>query len=391
MRRQRKTIKNAKSPPEIYKDQFTDEEFQTAKNYALDKINFSILMDVVDTIESIIEVFILSKLWKLTAIFESEIIHSLIFLALSSVLSTILSIPSSYYSNFVIEQKYGFNNLTIKLWLTDKVKSLIINLIISSILIPIIIFIYNKAGAKFVLVAQIIIVILSLVLNVIAPILIIPLFTVLTPIVEGPIYDSISKLCQESEFNIGKIYEADDSKRSSHTNAMVFGLFTKKIALADTLVKNSTPEKIAAVVGHEIGHSKHHHILKQFLISQVSTSLMLTTLYFVMSLDKPFVEFGFSDKPLIAGIIITTLIATPFSDLLDLPLNMLSRYMERQADEFAALKGLPLDEALIDLVKDNKSPIEPDPLYAAFVSSHPTTVERVKFVREIQKKLKKKD
>ena len=389
--RQRKTIKNATKPPEIFKDQFTDEEFQKAKNYSLDKMNFGLVMDVIELAVSIIEIFIMSAFWKLTAISENEIIHSLVFLLAAALISTILDLPGSYYSQFVIEEKYGFNNSTVKLWITDTIKDFIISSIIMSIVVPIFIFIFNKSGPRFVIYTQIFMIIFVLILNVLAPILIIPLFNKLTPITEGPIYEAIISLCQKTKFNGKQVFEIDSSKRSSHTNAMVFGLFTKKIAIADTMLQSSTPEKISAVIAHEVGHSKHHHIWKEFAISQVKTSILLSSVYLIMTHDAPFIDFGFDDKPLIIGLVITGLVAVPFATIIQLPMNMLSRWFERQADTYAAKLNLPLDEALIDLAKDNKVAIEPDPLYSAFSHSHPTIVERVTYVREILQSKAKKD
>jgi STE24 endopeptidase len=370
---------------------FTDEEFETSKNMGIDYKRFGFVIGVYNLAQGICEILFISKLWKLTAVFESEIMHSIAFSAATIILDAILDAPVSYYSNFVIEEKYGFNKLTVKLWITDTLKSMLIEGVVTSILIPVLIFIYNKSGPKFVIVAMIFTISFSLILNVIAPIVIIPLFTKLTPITEGPIADAIHDLCKKTNFNVKEVYEADDSKRSSHTNAMVFGLFPKKISIADTMVKQSTPEKIAAVIGHEIGHSKHHHIVLQFLISLPSSIILFSALYYIMNFDEPFRDLGFDDKPLWVGIFIVSILMKPFSTLISLPLNLLSRRMERQADEFSASLGLPLDEALMDLAKDNKIAIEPEPLVSAFESSHPSISERIKDIRIVKQKLTKKE
>ena len=389
--RQRKTILKAQGPPEIYKSQFTDESFQKAKQYSIDKINFGIFSQIFEFITSIAQLFLLAPIWNFTAFFENEMIHSFIFMVFTDILSTIISLPLDYYADFVIEEKHGFNNSTIKLWVTDKIKSFLISTVLSAILIPILILIFNKSGPRFVIYAQICVVLLSLILNVIAPIFIIPLFTKLTPITEGPIFEALTSLCQKTNFNAKLIYEADDSKRSNHTNAMVFGICPKKIAVADTMITSSTPEKIAAVIAHEIGHDKGHHIWKQFLIGQFQLPPVLSLLYFIMTHDKPFIDFGFNDRPLIIGALLTQLIMLPVETLLQLPLNMLSRKMEREADKFSAEQGLPIGEALSDLARDNKIAIEPDELYSAFNNSHPTLSERIKFVNSIQQKYEKKN
>jgi STE24 endopeptidase len=389
--RQLRTVKKATAPPEIYKEMFTEEEFQVAKNKDLDSLHFGFIVGVYGLAQSICEVIFIAKLWEITAFYQNETIHSIIFMIVSAIIDMILDIPVSYYSNFVIEEKYGFNRLTIKLWITDMLKALFIEIVLVSILIPLLIFIYNKSGPKFVFIAMIFIVSFSLILNIIAPILIIPLFTKLTPITEGPVADAVRDLCEKSNYNVKEIYEADDSKRSSHTNAQVFGLCPKKISIADTMIKQSTPEKIAAVIGHEIGHSKHHHIILQFLLGLPSSIVMLIAIYYIMSYDEVFKDLGFTDKPFFIGVFIVSILLNPFNTIISLPLNLLSRRMERQADEFSANLGLPLDEALMDLAKDNKVAIEPEPLFAAFSSSHPSISERIKYIRTVLQKHAKKE
>ena len=389
--RQLKTIKKATAPPDLYKEMFTEEEFQISKNKDLDYMNFGFITGVISLVQGIIEILFIAKFWKITAFFEGEILHSIAFMVISMIIDTILSAPISYYKNFVIEEKYGFNKLTIKLWISDMLKSLLIEAVISMILVPVLIFIYEKSGPKFVLVALVFVISFSLILNVIAPIVIIPLFTKLTPITEGPIADAIHDLCEKTNFNVKEVYEADDSKRSSHTNAQVFGICPKKISIADTMVKQSTPQKIAAVIGHEIGHSKHHHIFFQFLINIPQTVSVFAALYYIMMYDEPFKDLGFDDKPLFAGIFLISILMNPFNTIISLPLNLLSRRMERQADEYSASLGLPLDEALMDLAKDNKIAIEPEPLYSAFESSHPLISERIRDIRAVLQKQAKKE
>lgn len=167
---------------------------------------------------------------------------------------------------------------------------------------------------------------------------------------------------------------------------MMFGVFKKRVAISDTLLNQASPDEISAVLAHEIGHSKHWDILKMFAIGQISFTLLLMSFKRVMNSDGTFIAFGFSDKPVLIGLLITTLLITPFTKILSLPENLYSRHMENEADAFAAKLGYPLDQALIKLSKENKSAVEPDWLYIAFNDDHPSTVERVNSIRELVKK-----
>lgn len=383
--RQRRAVLKATAPPKIFQDKITDEKFQQEKSYQLDKINFGIICSIIDIITTLPQIIYLGKCWDFCQ-YGGEITQSLIFMIVSSILGLFVSVPISYYSTFVIEEKYGFNKSTLKLWITDQIKSFAIGMVLQSILLSIIIFIYRKTGPKSVIIIQIFLVIFQLVMQVIYPIFILPLFTKLTPITEGPVFEGISKLCTETKFNAKQVYSADDSKRTNHTNAMVFGLFTKKIAFADKFLEDPKVDELVAIIAHEIGHSKHWHLFKQFIISQVSLLVALNALYLFMKSDSIFNEFGIQSKPLVVGLILLSTLQSPISILLALPLNMLSRHMEFQADAFAASQGLPIDSALINLATDNMDTIDDDPLYSAFTASHPTIPQRVEAARKILKK-----
>jgi len=385
--RQKRQIESAEHPPEVFKDEYTNEEFLSAKSYEHDRIKFRIVCNLIDTVESLISLFVFAKLWNFTR-YGSETVHSILFTLLASFLMFLLGIPISYFSKFVIEEKHGFNKSTIKLFLTDLIKSLGLQIVLIIILIPILLFIYRKSGTRFVLYGAIFFLVFSILLQLIFPVFILPLFTKLTPLEDGEVKDSVNKLAREYGFPVSELYVSDDSKRSSKQNAMVFGLFKKKIAFADTLLGKCNAEEITAIVGHEIGHSKHKHIVKMMVLSQLSIILTLSLLYYIMKTPSVFIDFGFeSEQPFLIGMVICGFLSMPIDTLLSLPINMLMRYFEFQADTFASSKGLRIDNALIKIGKENKVAIDPDPLYSAFENSHPTLQQRVTKAREILKKL----
>lgn len=382
--RQLRHLQKQKKPVDIFQDSIKEDDFQKSVAYQVELTKFSIFTTLASF--SLLSLFLFKFLWTLTQ-YGNEIIHSCIFMVFNAFLSTILSIPFSYYRKFVIDEKYGFNNSTIKLFVSDIVKGFLVENILESILYSVLIFLYRWAGNKFIYLALLFIFGFIVLLQVLYPIFIMPLFTKLTPLPDGEVKTAIEGLAKETNFNIKEIYQTDDSKRSSKQNAFMMGLFTHKVGLADTLLEKCTPEEIKAVVGHEIGHSKHLHIWKMIFIAIANFALTCVILDYTLKSDKPFIDFGFTDeKPFIIGMVISMFMSTPLNHLLTLPLNMLSRHFEYQADAYAATRGLKIEEALLKISTENKSEVEPEPLYSAFCDSHPTLYQRVVAIRAIQKK-----
>ena len=234
--RQRNAILLSQSPPEIFKDSFTDEEFFSARSYELDKINFAIILTLISGLKMLLLIRLIKYFWRFTRV-NNIYVHSILFSLLLGFLYVVTGTPTKYYSNFVIEENHGFNNLTLQLFISDQLKVLLIISVAVVILVPLFVLIYNKAGSKFIIFATSFYLVVVIAVQLLFPIVIYPLFTKLTPIKEGEIFNDVMNLANKTSFPVAEIYVADDSKRSSHKNAMVFGLFTKKIAIADTLME----------------------------------------------------------------------------------------------------------------------------------------------------------
>jgi STE24 endopeptidase len=387
--RQREAIIKAQAPPEIFADHYTGDEFAAARTYEFDKINFGIICTLINGLKMIVFSLIIGFLWKHTGRKMNKYIHSIIFTIVVVILYIGSNVPTDYYSTFVIEEKHGFNKTTLELFITDRIKKLIIGIIACFIIVPVLVLINDKAGSKFIIYTVSAYFIFVIALQLLFPVVIYPLFTKLTPLTEGPVFDSVMKLSNKTGFPLKEIYIADDSKRSSHQNAMVFGLFTKKIAVADTLLNKTTPEDITAIVGHEIGHSRHHHIPKMLVLDLITSVFTFSMLFFILKSENIFKDFGIVDEKgkteinIIVGFIILSLITSPIDEMLQLPINMCMRHFEYQADAFSASLKLPIDISLIKLAHDNFMAVEPDSLYSAFTHTHPTIPQRVKAIREI--------
>ena len=177
--RQLNHLKKTTKPVDIFQNSIKEEDFKKSIAYQIDVTKFSIFKKIFAT--SLLTPFIIKFLWNITN-YGNEIIHSCLFTIFSSLIDVVLGIPFSYYRKFVIEEKYGFNNSTIKLWITDTIKSFLVEVIMSSILYSILIFLYNWAGPKFIPIAFVFFFIFVVILQVLYPIIIMPLFTKLSPL-----------------------------------------------------------------------------------------------------------------------------------------------------------------------------------------------------------------
>lgn len=293
----------------------------------------------------------------------------------------LLDLPFSWYRNFRIEARYGFNTMSLRLWLLDTVKGTTIALILYGLLIVGALSLVWVSPQLWWLWVWGFTTLFSLLVMVIAPYLIEPLFFKFSPIEKPGLEDRIRLLAEKAGLHAGRIFQVDASRRSRHGNAYFTGLGRqKRIVLFDTLLAQMNDHQTLAVLAHEIGHWKHRHITRRL----ISTSLLaLGGLYLAAYLVRggglpallqlPSASFA-------AQVTILTLLATLVSFPLTPLGNILSRRHERQADRFAcALTGRPADlaEALIKLAHDNLAALHPHPLYAWVHFSHPPIVGRV--------------
>jgi STE24 endopeptidase len=224
---------------------------------------------------------LLPKLWASTGIllvkyfparFSGEITHTLVFLFAFNLISTLLDLPVSYYQNFVLEEKFGFNKSTVKLWVQDKIKGQALGIVFGIPLISAFLKIVQKTGNWFFFYLWLFGIGVQVFAITIYPIVILPLFNKLTPLEEGDLKTGVEKLATRLNFPLHELHVIDGSKRSAHSNAYFYGLPWKKhIVIYDTLIEKSENEanEVVAVLGHELGHWKLNHTGKLFMIGQV--------------------------------------------------------------------------------------------------------------------------
>jgi STE24 endopeptidase len=316
---------------------------------------------------------------------QHEVWWSVIFFGILMLGSGILNFPFSLYHTFVIEEKFGFNKTTIKTFLLDRVKGILLGVILGGGLLALITWIYLLTGTWFWLYALGVITLFSLFMNFFYSTLIVPLFNKQTPLEDGELKDKIGEVSSNTGFKLDKVFVIDGSKRSSKANAYFSGLGAKKrIVLFDTLLNDLSVDEIVAVLTHEIGHYRKKHIYKGMIISLFTTAFTLWLFSQFAGSYELSAALGVSEPEFHIALVGFGILYSPISTLLGLAGNYLSRKHEFQADAFAAnhFGASHLAGALKKLSVKNLSNLQPHPLYVFFNYSHPPLLERLRALKQ---------
>jgi len=302
------------------------------------------------------------------------------FLFVVGVVLTLPGLPFDWYSQFRLEERFGFNTSTQRLWWADRAKGLLLVLALGYPLLVMILKLVDWTGTWWWLWAWASLLAFQLLMAVVAPVLLLPLFNKFAPLPEGSLRDRLLKLAERTSFRARSIQIMDGSKRSRHSNAFFigFGAF-RKIVLFDTLVQQLAEPELEAVLAHEIGHYKKHHIPKMLLASAFGSLGGFYVLSWLVKQDWFYRSFGFQPDNIASAILLFGLVSGVVTFWLSPFLNTWSRRHEYQADAFAAKvmnEPTPLVRALRKLNEKNLSNLTPDPLYCCFYYSHPTLLER---------------
>jgi len=305
---------------------------------------------------------------------------SLLFFGIIGFASDLINIPFSFYDNFVIEKKYGFNTMTVSTFITDHFKSWFIALIIGAPVLGLITWFYYKTGRNFWLYAWGLITVFSIFINLFYSELIVPLFNKQVPLRDGQLRDMIETFAKKTGFRLKNIYVIDGSKRSTKANAYFSGFGPKKrIVLFDTLSKELSDEEIVAVLAHEIGHYRKKHVLQSVALSVVITGLMLFLFSLVVNSPMLSMALGSEFQSFHLGLIVFGILYSPLSLLIGIGANYYSRRNEFEADRFVKEHHDPkiLASALKKLSVKNLSNMLPHPAYVFFHYSHPPLLKRL--------------
>ena len=302
------------------------------------------------------------------------------FLFVTAVVLSLPGLPLDWYDQFHLEERFGFNTTTQKLWWLDRLKGLLLATVLGYPLLVLVLKLVEWTGACWWLWAWGALLGFQLLMLVLAPVLILPLFNKFTPLPEGSLRERLLKLADQTRFRARSIQVMDGSKRSRHSNAFFtgFGSF-RKIVLFDTLIQQLAEPELAAVLAHEIGHFKKKHIPKTLAVSALGS---LAGLYLVSLLaNQPWFyrSFGFAPGSIVPALLLFGLLSGVVTFWFSPLAHWWSRRYEYQADAFAAevMAELgPLIGALRKLNEKNLSNLTPHPLYSGFYYSHPTLLER---------------
>lgn len=378
--------KHAADLPESVKGIMDEATFAKSVDYTQAKTRFSSINTLYDT--AILAIILLCGFLPfiyegLSAFLGYGLFSQALVFILSMFLIGLPSLPFSWWSTFKLEEKFGFNKSTLSLWISDQVKGFALSIIIGVPLIAALIWIVNQMGDFWWVWAFVFFWLFQVVMLVLYPMFILPLFNKLEPLEAGELKDRLLALGDRCGFKSKTIYVMDGSKRSGHSNAFFtgFGDF-RRIVLYDTLIEQMEIEELEAVLAHEIGHYKCGHIPKRLCFSAFSTFLLFAILGWLMQATWIFEALLFPSEmanTFIPAFLIISLFGGLFTFWFS-PLDSLwSRKHEYEADAFASeAMGGPnsLKRALRKLYKENLSNLIPHPIYSSFYYSHPTLVER---------------
>ena len=374
--------------PKEIEDVYDENEYKKSQNYKASKYKFGLISSSFSFVLTLGFLFFdgfefvdnLARNYS-----NNPIIVALVFFGIIMIGSDVLTTPFSYYSTFVIEEKFGFNKTTLKTFILDKIKGWFMMAILGGGILSLIVWFYQTVGSNFWLYAWGLITIFSVFINMFYSKFIVPLFNKQTPLEAGTLRNKISAYAKTVGFKLDKIFVIDGSKRSTKANAYFSGFGNeKRITLYDTLINDLEEEEIVAVLAHEVGHYKKKHIIFNLITSVLLTGLTLYILSLLISNPLLSSALGVETPSFHIGLIAFGLLYSPISEVTGLIMNMFSRKFEYQADDYAktTYKAEPLISSLKKLSKNSLSNLTPHPAYVSMHYSHPTLLQRIKHLRQ---------
>lgn len=381
--------KNRLQPvPENVSDIYAEEDYKKWLSYNMENFRLGLISSSVDLV--ILLIFLFSGLFLVFndiafQVTENIYLQTIVFLGIYTLIGFVIDAGFSYYAQFSIESRYGFNKSSKKTFFFDKLKGILLTAIFGGGLVMLLQQLFVKFDSMFYIYAWISMIVILLFTNILYVKLIVPLFNKLTPLEDGELKDKIYAFALRVGYEVNKISVIDASKRSTKLNAYFSGLGKmKQVVLYDTLLDKLTPDEIVAVLAHEIGHNKHKHLVSGMLQSIIVLSIYLGALLFTLTSPVLSTAFGFDGVHFGFGIIIFSVLLSPISIIIGLISSGISRKHEYQADKYASDHGYgdAMVRALKVLAKENFSNLTPHPLYVKLSYSHPPVSSRIAAIQE---------
>ena len=377
--------KHGNTVPATFQGVIYEEELIEIIRYTSDNVRFKLVQTLV--IKSLFLFIIISGIlpWLADNLADTNfLLAGLVFFAVIGLIEMLADIPFDYYHSFVIEDRYGFNTKTLKIWISDLIKSLLLIIVLGGFLLSALLLMLKYAGMNWWIWAWVVFLSFQLLMTVLYPTVIAPFFNKFTPLEENNLKADIEQLAKKEGIEIEGIYQMDATRRTRHTNAYFSGLGkAKRIVLFDSLIQSHSQEEVLSILAHEIGHLKKNHIKKQLVISSIVSLLLFFMASELITWRVIYESFGFSSTPHYVGLFLVGILWEPVSFFLS-PIGMaISRKFEREADFYSieiTKSAKPLSTALKKMAKENLSNLKPHPLYVFFNYSHPPLLERIEYL-----------
>ncbi len=370
---------------------FNPTEYATSMAYGTAKYRFEMLTNLISTVVILSAIILGWFAWldaQLRDRLSNNLLITVVFIGILIVISTITNLPASYYSTFVIEEKFGFNKSTKKLFFQDNVKQFLISLALGLPLIYAVAWIYQELQNQFWIVTWVLFVVISLFMFIYGTRIFLPMFNKLKPLPDGELRTAVEDYCKTQGFPLSKLYEMDASKRSTKLNAFFSGMGKVKIiGLYDTLIEKLTVEETVAVLAHEVGHYKRKHVYSMFAFSNIQTLIIFSLMGWLLGNPNLSKALGSDTPSFHLSMLAFFLLFTPVSTVLGLINNSFSRHNEYQADQYS-IDTYPgareyMHEALKKLSRESLSNLNPHPVYVAVHYSHPPILERLANLKKV--------
>ena len=314
------------------------------------------------------------------------IVNGLIYIGVLIIAYELLTFPFSIYTTFVIEERFGFNRTTPRIFITDRLKGMALVVLLGGLLLAGILVLFEHAGDFAWLFCWLVITVYMVIVQYIAPVWIMPIFNKFTPMEPGELKDAIQSYAGSVGYEVRDIFVMDGSKRSTKANAFFTGFGrTRRIALFDTLINKHTMPELVAILAHEIGHYKKKHVIQGMVIGIVHTGLIFYLLSVLLDSLGLYQAFYIEQSSIYTGLLFFGLLYAPVEMVLSLLLLILSRRNEYEADRFAVQtinERVSLEDALKKLSADNLSNLTPHPFYVVLNYSHPTLLQRIQAIQK---------
>jgi STE24 endopeptidase len=376
-------LRHRAAVPAEFAASLTLEAHQRAADYTVAKTSFGMIGTVLDTVLLLAFTLGGGLDWIAGSVagwVGPGYLRELLLIGAFSVITGIIALPFDWHRIFGIEERFGFNKMTRKLFIIDGLKDLGVSLVLGPPLLLAILWFINTAGTYWWVYAWGTVCVFMLFVQLIYPTVIAPLKNKFTPLEEGPLKQTIQSLLVRCGFTAGGLFVMDGSTRSRHSNAFFSGFgAAKRIVLFDTLIEKLQPVEIEAVLAHELGHFKRKHILKSMVMMFAMTLVFFGLLGTLMNQAWFYQGLGVSHASPAMALLLLMLVLPVFTFVLFPLLSLSSRKREFEADEYAAgqTSAAALISALTRIYDDNAATVTPDPLHSAFHDSHPPAFIRI--------------